>query len=151
MPDRSKITTRSTTTALMCLLAVVLVVSLPATAAAQRVAGSIGVSLTVLEPVASHAVQVTGLRLERNGTAVVETTPPTSGKVSQVVMTRVSSSANGFAPANQVPALVGGTPAEARDAVGARRLSHRVDIGRVAGDGPRDVQVRIEYLAVAGT
>jgi hypothetical protein len=117
--------------------------------AAQHVGGSIGVSLTVLQPVGSRAVEVTGFQVGRDGTASLRTTPPTTAQVSQVVMTRISSSASGFVPAMQAPTLLRADhSADARE----RELSYRVDVGRPHTDGaPRDVQLRIEVLTVAGT
>jgi hypothetical protein len=135
----------------MLALAAVLTGVLPADAAAQRVGGSIGVSLTILEPVTTRGVEVTGFRVDKDGRATLETTAPTTGQTSQLVMARVSSSANGFQPVEQAPVLVAG---ERRDAPAraASRMSYRVDVGGAGAAGAgRDVQLRIEYLAVAGT
>lgn len=148
MPDRSTPSTRSTLPLWTC-LAWVLIGLAPSVASGQRVGGSIGVSLTILEPVATRAVEVTGLRLRRDGTAVFQTTAPTAAQASQIVMTRVSSSTNGFVPVGQAPTLLRGA-GDADSA--AQQMSYRVDVGRAAtADAPRDVQLRIEYLAVAGT
>ena len=136
-------------------LLVALISGSPATAHAQRAGGSIGVSLTILEPLATRAIEVTGFRLGRDGRVTLETTAPTAGRISQLVMARVSSSANGFQPVEQPPVLLGGERggegAVALDAR-AQRMSHRVDVGRAApGAEAREVQLRIEYLVVAGT
>jgi hypothetical protein len=121
----------------------------PQRTAAQRVGGSLGVSLTVLQPVGSRAIEVTGFHVNRDGTASFRTTAPTAAQVSQLVMTRVLSSANAFAPASQRPAML--CPDRAANAAECE-LSYRVDVGRSdAGGAPRDVQLRIEVLAVAGT
>jgi hypothetical protein len=117
--------------------------------AAQHVGGSLGVSLTVLQPVGSRAMEVTGFHVGRDGTASLRTTAPTTAKVSQLVMTRVFSSANGFVAANQGPALL---PPDHPPNAAEYELSYQVDVGRSNGDAaPRDVQVRIEVLTVAGT
>jgi hypothetical protein len=148
MSDRSTRSSRSTLP-LWTYLAWVLIGFAPSVASGQRVGGSIGASLTILQPVATQAVEVTALRLGRDGTAVFRTTAPTAGQASQIVMTSVSSSTNGFVPVRQVPVLLrgAGDPDSA-----ARQMSYRVDVGRVvSAEAPRDVQLRIEYLAVAGT
>ena len=135
----------------MLALAAILAGVLPANAAAQRVGGSIGVSLTILEPVTTRGVEVTGFRVDKDGRATLETTAPTTGQTSQLVMARVSSSANGFQPVEQAPVLVAGDRRDAA-ASAASRMSYRVDVGGAGAAGaPRDVQLRIEYLAVAGT
>lgn len=135
-------------------LVVALISGSPATSHAQRAGGSIGVSVTILEPVATRAVEVTGFRLERDGRATLETTAPAAGRISQLVMARVWSSANGFQPAEEPPVLLGGdrgAEVAALDA-GTQRMSHRVDVGRAApGAKAREVQLRFEYLVVAGT
>ena len=131
------------------LLASLVLAAAPRSAVAQRVGGSMGVSLTVLQPLGTRAVEVTAFRIERDGTASLRTTAPATAQVSQVVMARISSSANGFVPASQAPALLRNAgaagPAE-------RDLSYRVEVGRGSTDGaPRDVRLRIEFLTVAGT
>lgn len=129
-----------------------LVAGAAGTADGQRAGGSIGVSLTILESVETRAVGITGFRLERDGRATVETTAPIAGKI---VMARVASSANGFQPVEQAPVLLRGDrgePGPATPWAGSQRITHRVDVGRATGgSGPRDVQLRIEYLVVAGT
>jgi hypothetical protein len=131
------------------LLAAVVIVVAPDVASSQRAGGSIGVSLTVLQPVASHPVEITGFHVNRDGTATLRTTAPTTSRVSQLVMARVSSSASGFVAADQAPVVVRGLDSAERD---ARELSYRVDVGQPTTSGTaRDVQLRIEYLTVAGT
>lgn len=147
MPHRSPPPLRPTAPALLTVLAAALLALAPERASAQRVGGSIGVSLTVLEPVAASAAEVTALRIGRDGIALVETTVPTSGPTSQLVMARVTSSAGGAAarPAPVVPRALG-------VAAEGARIGHRIDVGRAAASAAtRDVQLRIEYLAVAGT
>jgi hypothetical protein len=144
---------RPFTTTLAALIALAMV-GLPMRAQGQRVGGSIGVSLTVLEPVTTQSVEVTDFRVDRAGTATLETTAPTSGLASQVVMTRVASSANGFVPVRLAPVLLrGARSANAESSSGTRRMRYLVDVGQVASEAgtPRDVELRIEYLAVAGT
>jgi hypothetical protein len=131
------------------LLAMLAFAVAPQRTAAQRVGGAIGVSLTVLQPVGSRAVEVTGFHVGRDGTASFRTTAPTTAQVSQVVMTRISSSASGFVPAMQAPTLI---RADHLADASERALNYRVDVGRPDSDGPpRDVQLRIEVLTVAGT
>ena len=153
MTLRSARTPRTTAFAALTALALVMV-GLPMRAEAQRVGGSIGVSLTILEPVTTRAVEVTGFRVDRDGMATVETTAPTSGQASQVVMTRVASSADGFVPVRLAPVLLRGAGSGAAESsVGGHRMHYLVNVGRVARDAgaQRDVELRIEYLAVAGT
>lgn len=152
MPHRSPSLTRQTTLALATLLAAALLALQPERALGQRVGGAIAVSLTVLEPVATQAVEVTSLHIGRDGIATVETTAPTTGPTSQLVMTRVTSSA-GATAAGQSAVVPRGSAVGAEDALrGGARISHRIDVGRAAASaGARDVQLRIEYLAVAGT
>lgn len=134
---------------LASVLATLILATAPQRALAQRIGGSMGVSLTVLPPVGTRAVEVTGFRIGRDGTASLRTTAPTTARVSQLVMARISSSANGFVAATQPPALL-----RAAGATGAaeRELSYRVDVGgSAANDAPHDVRLRIEFLTVAGT
>lgn len=146
MSARTHTARRLTCLALQALLATCLGVLCAAPASAQRAGGSIGVSLTVLPPVVSRPVEVTSFRMNADGTATLRTTAPTTSPVSQLVMTRVSSSAIGFAPVTQSPAVVRGG-----DDHTPRELSYRFDLGRSAAALPSDVQLRIEYLTVAGT
>jgi hypothetical protein len=151
MPHRPHSSPRSTSPLLLALAAALLTIA-PSEALAQRLGGSIGVSLTVLEPVATQPVQVTALRVGRDGVATVETTAPTTGPTSQLLMARVSSStrADGGVPS---AVMLGAARGVSGDRLaGAGRISHRVDVGRTPTGAPtRDVQLRIEYLAVAGT
>lgn len=101
-----------------------------------------GVSLTILQPVATQAVQFS-FTVNRAGIATLETTSPISGPASQLVMTSISSSASNHAPIQQKPAMVRGSSAQ----------RYLVDVGTARnGDAnQRPVEVRIQYLAVAGT
>ena len=130
-------------------LATLVLVLAPRSAVAQRVGGAMDVSLTVLPSVATRAVKVTAFHIGRDGTASLRTTAPMAAQASQVVMSRISSSANGFMPVSRAPALLrGGRAAGAVE----RELSYQVDVGRAgSGGAPRDIQLRIELLTVAGT
>jgi hypothetical protein len=128
----------------MAVLAGLAAAAMPAMAGAQQVGGSLGVSLTILKPVTTQPVRVTGFSVDRDGVARLETTAPTTAHASQLVMTTVASSTRGFAPVEQTPALV----AAADDAT---RLSYRLDVGRASGSADRAVELRVQYLTVAGT
>jgi hypothetical protein len=131
------------------LLATLVLAVAPRGAMAQRAGGSIGVSLTVLQPVGTRAVEVTRFSVARDGTASLRTTAPTTAPVSQLVMTRISSSANGFVSTMQAPALLRGDGAAD---VAERELSYQFDVGRSSPtDAPHDVRLRVEFLTVAGT
>ncbi|PYP75106.1 MAG: hypothetical protein DMD35_22375 [Gemmatimonadetes bacterium] len=124
-------------------------VTLPWVASAQHIGGAVGVSLTIVPPVAAPTVAVTALRIDRDGTATFRTTAPTIALASPLVMTRVSSSVNGFVPTRYMPALPCGTR---ETECTARGLRYHVDVGRsVDSTVQRDVHLRIEYLVVAGT
>ena len=65
-------------------------------------------------------------------------------------MASVASSTNGFARVRQAPMVLRG--AGSSTAAAARRMSYLVNVGRPSPlTQPRDVELRIEYLAVAGT
>jgi hypothetical protein len=117
---------------------------MPALAGAQQVGGSLGVSLTILKPVTTQAVRVTGFTVDRDGVARLETTAPTTAHASQLVMATVASSTRDFAPVEQAPALVAAADE-------ATRLSYRLDVGRPSGSADRAVELRVQYLTVAGT
>lgn len=152
MPHRSTPLPRPTALAIAGLLAAALLALRPESARAQRVGGAIGVSLTVLEPVATQAVEVTALRVGRDGIATLETTAPTAGPTSQLVMARVTSSTGAAAARRSAVILGGGAAGTDRGRRDGDRISHRIDVGRAAPSAAtRDVQLRIEYLAVAGT
>ncbi|HEX7978076.1 MAG TPA: hypothetical protein VF461_05700 [Gemmatimonadaceae bacterium] len=131
----------------------------PAGALAQSVSGSISVSATVLPPIMMPAVKPVSFRVERNGVAQLETTPPYYGAVSAIVMSTVSSSANGFIPVARPPALVKATRGNAlfeatRSAADSVASRWRYEIPLDATPGrtePHDVIVRITYLIVPGT
>ena len=111
----------------------------------QQVTGSIGVSLTILPPVADQPLRVTRVSVSRDGVARFETTAPTSARTSQLLMASVSSSATGFAPEPQPPALVPASRAESR-------LRYLVNVGHTDRSvEARPVEVRVQFLMVAGT
>jgi hypothetical protein len=126
------------------LVAGLLLSAAPATARGQQVGGAIGVSLTVLQPVSTQPVRVTEFHVDRDGVAHLETTAPTSAHASQLVMATVASSASGFSPVPQSPALLAADAADAR-------LSYRLQVGRATGGTQRPVELRVQYLTVAGT
>jgi hypothetical protein len=120
----------------------------PAQAGAQSANGSIGVSLTVLQPVATESVKLLGVDVDRAGMARIAMSAPVSGPASQLVMTSIASSTSRFVPIQQAPSLVRARGAAGRPA----RFDYLVDVGmrdRAARQHP--VEVRIQYLAVAGT
>lgn len=131
----------------------------PSVALGQRANASLGVSATVLPPIIGRAAELISFRVERTGIARLETTTPIAGAVSLIVMSTVSSSANGFVPVAQSPALVEAAPrrewlegamrsTEAR----ASRWGYEVPLGSTpAGPDSTDVSVRITYLIVPGT
>jgi len=111
----------------------------------QQVTGSIGASLTILEPTAAAPPRIAGFDVGRDGIARIETILSPSPRVSRLVMARISSSGTPFTPELQPTTLV--TPSSA-----ATRVSYRV---RVPRDRPTDrtrpTELRIEYLIVLGT
>lgn len=131
----------------------------PAVAPAQHMSGALGVTLTVLPPVGTQAVELVAFSVGRDGVARLETTAPVASPVSLIIMTTVASSVNGFLPIAQAPVLIEGTcrrdsrrapPAAKRTC--APRLSYRLELGRLPLDsGSREAKVRISYLVVPGT
>jgi hypothetical protein len=110
----------------------------------QQVAGSIGASITILQPIAGQPVRVTGFSVDRNGVARLETTMPTSARTSQLVMTRVSSSTMDIAREPLASTLV---PSDT-----ASRMRFLVNVGRAAeGADQRRLELRVQYLTIAGT
>jgi hypothetical protein len=97
--------------------------------------------------------------VERKGVARLETTTPIAGAVSLIVMSTVASSANGFVPVAQPPALVEAAPrrewaegATPSTEVRASRWGYEVRLGPTpTGPDSNDVAVRITYLIVPGT
>jgi hypothetical protein len=123
--------------------AIALLFALASTARAQRTGGSIGVSLTILTPVATQAVRVLGFDVDRNGVATLQTSGPTSGPVSQIVMTSVERASATVSTSRPTPALV---PA------GGASTRYLVDLGAHRSDARGEpVQLRLRYLTVAGT
>jgi hypothetical protein len=131
----------------------------PAVAPAQRASGSLGVSAMVLPPVMMQPAGLTSFRVESDGTARLETTAPIAGAASLIVMSTVSSSANGFVPVALPPARVRAMPrkewlegATRPTAAPAARWHYDVDLGTPpVRSGSQDVSVRISYLIVPGT
>jgi hypothetical protein len=131
----------------------------PVAAPAQRVSGSLGVSATVLPPVMMQPVELASFRVERDVIARLETTAPIAGAASLIIMSTVSSSANGFVPVAQPPERVRAMPrrewlasATRPTAPQAARWRYEVDLGSPpVGSGSPDVSVRISYLIVPGT
>ncbi len=111
----------------------------------QQLSGSIGVSLTILQPVVSQPMRVTSFSIDRAGVARLETTIPASAPTSQLVMTRVTSSTMAVAPDLRSAALV--PPSDT-----ASRMNLFVNVGRALRVAePRRLELRVEYLTVAGT
>jgi len=110
----------------------------------QQLAGAIGASITILQPIAGQPVRVTSFSVDRNGVARLETTIPTWARTSQLVMTRVSSSTKDVVREPSASALV---PADT-----ALRMRFLVNVGRAPEDtDPRQLELRVQYLTVAGT
>jgi hypothetical protein len=116
----------------------------------------LGVSATVLPPIIRQAVELVSFRVVRKGIARLETTTPIPGAVSLIVMSTVSSSANGFVPVAQSPALVEAAPR--REWAEGATLSPDAQAARWGYDVPTpvepdsdDVSVRIHYIIVPGT
>ncbi len=127
----------------------VMTVALPWVASAQRAEGSIGVALIILPPDTTRTARVTAFHVDRDGMATLRTAAPAAAHPSRIVMTRVASSANGLVPARYGPPR----PCATREReCTERELRFHVDVGS-SSDGavPRDVELRIEYLVVAGT
>lgn len=149
---------RSTSICRTIALAASIVVATSGSAAVghtQQVTGAIGVSLVILQPVASQPVRVTRFSLGSDGVVRLETTVPTSARTSQVVMTRVASSANGFASEPQLPTLVPPSSTESRVRCHVRAFlipSERSDSKDPHGAiSSPPLELRVEYLTVAGT
>jgi hypothetical protein len=128
----------------------------PAVALAQRVGASLGVSATVLPPIIRQAVELGWFRVVRQGIARLETTTPIPGAVSLIVMSSVSSSANGFVPVAQPPALVEAAPRRewgegATLSPDARAARWGYDVPTPVEPDSDDVSVRIHYIIVPGT
>jgi len=107
----------------------------------QQAVGSIGASLTILEPVAAPPLRITRLDIGPDGVAHIETMLPGTRRTSQIVMTRVSSSTTGFAPQPPLPVTPSGS---------AMRVRHQPSIGADRrSDAVRSTELRVEYLIVA--
>jgi hypothetical protein len=133
--------------------------TIPATALAQRVSGTLGVAAIILPPDGSQAPRLISVSLAPTGVARVETASPIAGAVSQIVMVTVSSPTNNFAPIVHPPVLVLAPSAENRsdatttsETSPARRQDYSVDLRLPPdGSGTDSVSVRITYLIVPGT
>jgi hypothetical protein len=133
--------------------------TMPGTARAQHVSGTLGVAATILPPDRSQAPQLLSVSLTPSGVARVETAAPIAGVVSQIVMVTVSSPTNSFAPIVHPPVLVLATPGENRsggavasETTPALRQDYSVDLSPPQGGAGTDsVSVRITYLIVPGT
>ena len=120
--------------------------------------GALTATATILPPITTPAVKPLSFRVEQNGTARLETTTPFAGAVSAIVMSTVSSSANGFTPVPQRPAVVSATPSgdQLEDSTGATSAASpwRYELpldARSDQSEPHDVTVHITYLIVPGT
>lgn len=131
----------------------------PAITWAQHLSGALGVSLVVLPPASTQPVDVISLRVDRDGIARLETTAPIAGAVSAIVVSTVSSWANGFVPLEQAPVLVRASRRREGDGdlsgptdAPAPRLRFEVALDAEAlHAGSHDVPVRITHLVVPGT
>ena len=150
---------RSTSICRTIALAASIVVATSGSAAVghtQQVTGAIGVSLVILQPVASQPVRVTRFSLGSDGVVRLETTVPTSARTSQIVMTRVASSSTGFAPELQAPTYVPASSADSRMRCHVR-IAHVIPSERSESRDPHvpvsapTLELRVEYLTVAGT
>lgn len=149
MPFQPSLRSRTRVAVQLAAALVLSIAARPADVRAQNVTGSIGVSLTVLQPVATESVELLGVEVDRAGMATIAMTAPVSGPASQLVMTSVASSTTSFVAVQQAPSII-----RARGAAGGpARLHYLVEVGpgdRAASE-QRPVEVRIKYLAVAGT
>jgi hypothetical protein len=122
---------------------------LPRVASSQQMTGSLGVSLTVLAPVGPPQVRIMSLGIDPDGMATLHATVPTRSGASRLVITRASSSADGFVSVRLLPLDVRRTSAAP---LATREVAYRIEVGPSSnGDARRDVQLRLEYLMVAGT
>jgi len=122
---------------------------LPRVASAQRVSGSVDVALTVLPPVVPQSMTVTRFEVDRDGRATFRADFPTTSGASQLFVTRVSSSADGFAAVRLVPEVM---RRSSGTVVGTRDVAYRIEVTRSAdGDTPHDVHLRLECLVLGGT
>ena len=108
-----------------------------------QVTGSIGASLTILEPTAASLPRVTEISLGRDGVVRVETTASASPGRSPLVVMRVATSATGAA-GPPLPSMCVAAPS------GETRARYRLEPGRddrTERSGPK--ALRVEYLIVA--
>ena len=129
----------------VAVLAIALLAGLGAEARSQRAGGSIGVSLTILQPLSTQPVQVVGFDVDRNGLATLQTTSPATAPVSQIVMASVERESPTGAVTRQ-----DGAPTTTM--VASPALRYVVDLGAPRAVAAREtVQLRLRYLTVAGT
>jgi hypothetical protein len=111
----------------------------------QQVSGSIGVSLTILPPIAGPQPRVTEFDIGRDSVTRIGATLPSSALTSQLVMVFVSSSSTEFTPEPQPSTLV--PPSSS-----AVRMLHLVKVKRDRRTpAAQPMALRVEYLIVAGT
>ena len=115
------------------------------TAAAQRVDGAIGVSLTIVAPRPARTMELIGVRIDRDGMATIRTTSA-APRITGIVMARVSG-ADVLDAGGHGHAL----PCESLRDECERKMECRVDVGRPDAGVARDVRLRMELLVVAGT
>jgi hypothetical protein len=114
-----------------------------ANAQSVRAGGSIGVSLIVLQPAVTQPVRLLGFDVDRNGLATLRTTAPVAGPASRIVMTGIVHDSSGGV--KRVSPLLPATES-------AASLRYVVDLGSAPhGDLRQPVQLRLQYLTVAGT
>jgi hypothetical protein len=129
---------------------------------AQRVSGSLGVTATILPPIPKQAARLLAVDVERSGIVRLETAPPRVGHVTQIVMSTMSSSTNGFVPVEHAPVLVASAPRAGSLAHEAGRpdaedprMRFELNVGRLGAASPtpsaQDITVLISYLIVPGT
>ena len=110
----------------------------------QQLSGSIGASLTILAPIAAPPLRVVRFDVGSDGVARLETTLPSAGRMSQVVMVRASDvSAGSMSELHPAPLVSSSS--------GVMRTQYRITIGRGGSDLSPPTAVRVEYLIVAGT
>lgn len=144
MPTRLSQILACTTPIALAAMSMLLAFGTAAHAQSMRSGGSIGVSLTILPPVATESARLLGFDVDRNGLATLRMSAPASRPASRIVMTSVVAESMGAAP-RRVATL-------APSAGSSAPLRYVVDLGRSPEGEPRQpVQLRLQYLTVAGT
>lgn len=119
---------------------------LPSGATAQRVAGEISVSLTILPPSVLQSVALADVRIDR-GKAPMRTSPTKRG--APIVISRLCRHRRGATATRRelVPSCV-----EARAGVATHEIERRADVGSsLPDDTVRVVRLRREFFVVPGT